>query len=193
MFIIPLRSRPSELEYAQNRSDIFDLQFDPSADNTYVGVVSNGLIVAGTGNIPHEFAFQYHTRDWVMGSDLNKTKAWGNVGFMGDFKSIDNAVSRTFPWKKEVSYCLNKGYISEYTGQKIKANKYHWMYAEPIMCCISDTPEESFNHFLDIIRYRKREDFVIRGNWKNGLVLYCDGKEMGLDSWYLEFIKRILS
>lgn len=182
MFLIPLLSKYSDLEDAKERSDIFDLLLDPAPVNIYVGLFSDGMRVAGIGTIPKKSAYQYHTRDWMMDCNLEKPKAWGNVGFLGDFKNVDDAVSKTFPWKKKTSYCLNNGHVVEYTGQKLKANKLHWSYIEPIMCLLSNAPEENFNHFLKVLGYRKSEDFAVQGNWKNDLTLYCDGKEVGLDT-----------
>lgn len=192
MFLIPLLSKRSDLEYAQSRNDIFDLLFDPAPVNIYLGLVSDGIRVAGIGEIPQKSAYQYHTRDWRMGYRLDRPKAWGNVGFMGDFKNVDDAVSRTFPWKGEESFCLNNGRVVEYTGQKLKANKLHWTYIEPIMCVLSDTPAGNLEHFLKVLGYRRTEDFRVRGNWRTRLTLFCDGEEVGLDTWYLEFTKRII-
>lgn len=60
------------------------------------------------------------------------------------------------------------------------------------MCLISDEPAENFNHFLKILGYHRTEDFVVYGKWKSNLTLYCYGKEVGLDDWYLEFAKRTI-
>lgn len=192
MFLIPLLSKRSDLEYAQSRSDIFDLLLDPAPANIYLGLFSEGIRVAGIGEIPQKSAYQYHTRDWMMGHRSDRPKAWGNVGFMGDFKNVDDAVSRTFPWKGEKSFCLNNGHVIEYIGQKLKASKFHWTYIEPIMCLISDAPTEKLDHFLKVLGYQKPEEFKARGNWKTRLTLFCDGKEVGLDTWYLEFAKRTI-
>lgn len=192
MFLIPLLSKHSDLEYAQDRCAIFDLLFEPAPVNIYLGLTFNGIRVAGIGEVPKKTAYQYHTRDWLIGRSLERPKAWGNVGFMGDFKNVDNAVARTFPWKEEKSFCLNNGHVVEYTGQKLKATKFHWNYIEPIMCILSDAPAENLEHFLKVLGYQRTEDFMVRGDWRTRLILFCDGEEVGLDTWYLEFAKRTI-
>lgn len=189
MFLIPLLSNRSDLENAKDRSDIFDLLFDSAPANIYLGLFSNGMRIGCIGTVPQKTAYQYHTRDWFVGQNIQKPEEWGNVGFMGKFKNVEDAVLKNFPWKKETSYCLNNGKVVEYTGQKLKANKHHWTYIEPIMCLISDSPAESFDHFIRVLGYHNSKGFMVRGNWRNGLALYCDGKEMAIDRWYLEFAK----
>lgn len=191
MFIIPLFSKPSDLKYAMERSSIFDLMFNTTA-SIYVGLTSNSIIVAGKGTVPGEFALQYHLREWVIGNQLNNPKGLGNVGFLGTFSDEYNAIAETFPWKDKTSYCLNNGHVVKYTGQKLTPTKYNWSYIEPIMCLISDAPAENFNHVLKILEYHRTEDFVVYGKWKSNLTLYCYGKEVGLDDWYLEFAKRTI-
>lgn len=123
MFIIPLFSKPSDLNYAMERSSIFDLMFNTTY-SIYVGLTSNSIIVAGIGTVPREFALQYHVREWIIGNQrCNNPKELENVGFLGTFSDEYNAIAQTFPWKDKTSYCLNKGHVVKYTGQKLTPTK----------------------------------------------------------------------
>ena len=110
-------------------------------------------------------------------------KDHGNVGFLGKYSGIEDAIVKLFP--KE-GYCISHMKVAEYTGQKLKGHKYHYSVIEPLLCLMGNQPSViRMEHFFHTLGFANEKQFHCTGTWNNNMKLYVDDRVAStLEVWF---------
>ena len=191
MLIIPLPWNRSELEYLEDRSAAFDLLMKGSTQQYYLVIQDNTITWVGQGTVPGRLAYHIHARASTMNGSQSfpggiVIKDLGNVGFLGKFSGIEDAILKTFP---QSGYCVSNMKFTTYTGQKLKGKKDHYSVIEPILCLLSKHPSVQLQQFFQALGWGNRKHFSCNGTWKEkNMKLFMDGKEVStLEVWFANF------
>lgn len=183
MFIIPLPWSRKDLEYLASESKLFDLEMESNTQNYFLVLEDNKITFIGIGSIEGFVAYQIRSRSVILNnafaSDISDVINHGNVGFGGDFSSINDAIKKIFPQKGK---CLSDMKLVDYNGQKIKANKEHYFCVEPIVALLSNNPTNRLSEYFKVIKWDDNK------NDGNDMELYIrDTMCSNLEKWFVMF------
>ena len=190
MLIIPLPWSRRDLEDLRDRSSVFDLLIKESTQQHYLIVQDNTITWVGQGAVPGKAALYVRARVATMNGkqgypDGCVFKDLGNVGFLGKFSGIDDAILKVFP---KTGYCISNMKFMQYTGQRLKGAKYHYEVIEPILCLLSDQPSIRLQHFFQILGWGGRKKFTCDGIWEKDMRLFIgDSRASTLEVWFGNF------
>lgn len=185
MLIVPLPWSRSELEYLMGEADVFDLIMENSAQTHYLVIQEDTITLVGAGTVPGKFAVQLKTRSATMNGDTERPKNCGNIGFLGDYSSVDEFVLKKFP---RGGYCVSNMCFSKYSGQKLKPNKNHYSLIEPIVCLMREESAADLQHFFKTLGWGNRKSFTCTGNWNYNMKLYIGEKQAAnLEVWFANY------
>lgn len=191
MFIIPLPWSRSGLEDLRDANDVFNLLMKDSTQASYLILQEDTLTWIGQGTVPGKTAYQIRARSSTMNGTMGLPQDLGNVGFLGKYSSIDDAIRKLFP--KE-GYCVSNMKFIEYTGQKLKGHKYHYTVLEPILCLMGTRPNTvRMEAFFQTIGDRNKERFRCAGTWDRGMELFVGNRRAEtLEIWFSYFCSIVL-
>lgn len=182
MLIIPLPWNRSNLSDLRDTNDVFDLIMKDSTQQYYLVIQDNTITWVGQGTAPGKAAYQIKTRSSTMNGSQSIPKDQGNVGFMGKYSGIDDAILKLFP---KSGYCVSEMKFMVYNGQALKGTKDHYSLIEPILCLLSDHPSVELQHFFEVLHWGGRQRFDCSGTWKNNMKLFIGGREvLTLEVWF---------
>ena len=184
MLIVALPWNRRELECLEDKSDLFDLYVDSSTQQYYLVIQDNRITWVGQGTAPGRFSYQIMSRTFTMNGSREPAKYQGNVGFLGDYSGIEDAICK-FPSN---GFCVTNMHFLEYTGQKLKGHSSHYSVIEPILCLIGKNPNENLEQFFETLRWGNRKVFRCSGIFEHNMKLFIDNEEMpNLESWFANF------
>ena len=191
MFIISLPWSHSSIEALQDANNVFNLLMKASTQDSYLILQENTLTWIGQGTVPGKTAYQIRARSSTMNGTMGSPQDLGNVGFLGKYSSIDDAIRKLFP--KE-GYCVSNMKFIEYTGQKLKVHKYHYNLLEPILCLMGTRPNTvRMEAFFQTLNLRNNEQFRCTGTWdRNMELLVGNRRAKTLEIWFSYFCSIIL-
>lgn len=185
MFIIPLPGNKQDFEVAYETDDVFDLIMDDHTQPHYLIIQENTISFIGLGKVPGKVALHIKSRKSTMNGDTSIPQMHGNVGFMGTFSSLEDAVSKLFPRKG--CGISNMKYVA-YTGQSLRANRDHYVVIEPILCLMRRNPSQELNRFFQRLGWGGRTRFDCLGSWDKDMKLYIGDKlATSLEVWFANY------
>lgn len=185
MFVIPLPWNRQELEYLQNTNDVFDLIMNNSTQQYYLVIQDNMLTWIGQGTIPGKVAYQIKSRSSTMNGSQGIPKNLGNVGFLGTYSGIEDAILKAFPKK---GACVSNMKFVPYKGQTLKGKKDHYSVIQPILCLLGSQPSSELQHFFQILGWGNRHQFHCSGTWEHNMKLFIGDQESpNLEMWFSDF------
>lgn len=191
MLIIPLPWSRGNLEDLRDENDVFDLLMTDSTQQYYLIIQDNTLTWIGQGTVPGKVAYQIKSRSSTMNGKQSTPKSLGNVGFLGKYSGIDDAILKLFPHK---GYCVSNMKFTAYTGQKIKGKKDHYSVIEPILCLLGDNPAAGLKRFFQVLGWGGRKQFSCTGTWNGSMKLFVNGQEIStLEAWFTDFCSIALA
>lgn len=191
MFIIPLPWDRKNLEDLPDRNDVFDLLMKNSTQQYYLVIQENTITWLGQGTVPGKVAYQIKSRSSTMNGNQGIPKALGNVGFMGKYSGIDDAILKLFP--KE-GYCVSDMKFAAYKGQKLKGKKDHYSVIDPIICLLESDPSAELQKFFKVLGWGNRKSFTCSGTWTRNMKLFINSQEVqNLEKWFAEFCSIALT
>ena len=191
MFVIPLPICRDETGFLAYRRSEFDLCINDERHPHYLIIQGNAVTWIGQGSVPGMAAYQIVSRETVMNGKLGLPVNRGNMGFLGKFSGLDDAVRKLFP--KE-GYCVSGMRFSAYTGQRLTAKKEHFMLIEPIVAMLdSDDPAGELRKFFSSMGWGSNTPFECSGLWSNGMRLWIGREPMSsLEAWYVALCSKTL-
>jgi len=184
MFIIPLPWDRTNLADLRDTDDVFDLLMNDSTQQYFLVIQDNTITWVGQGTVPGKMAYQIKTRSSTMNGSRSIPKNQGNVGFMGKYSGIDDAVLKLFP---KDGYCVSKMKFAPYKGQKLKGVKDHYSVIDPILCLLGDNPSAELQRFLKVLNWGGRQHFDCSGTWDNMKLFIGDRSVSTLEVWFSNF------
>ncbi len=185
MIIIPVPWDRRNLEYLRDESDLFDLLMKDSTQQNYLIIQDNSVTWIGQGTVPGKMAYQIKSRSFTMNGNQEIPKNHGNVGFMGKYSGIEDAVLKIFP---KSGYCVSNMKFDTYKGQKLKGKKDHYGVIDPILCLLGDKPSADLQHFFQKLGWGGRKPFTCSGTWKKDMKLFIgDSRVDTLEVWFTKF------
>ena len=185
MLVVALPWNRRELEYLEDESDLFDLYMENSTQQFYLVIQENKITWIGQGTVPGKFSYQIMSRTFTMNGNREKAKCQGNVGFLGNYSSIEDAVHKLFPSK---GYCVTNMHFTEYIGQKLRGHSNHYNVIEPILCLMGKNPNDRLEHFFEVLGWGNRKVFHCSGMFEHNMRLFIDNEEIpNLESWFASF------
>lgn len=190
MLIIPLPWSREDLEILRNEHDVFDLIMTNSTQQFYLIIEDDTITWVGQGTVSGKVSYQIKSRTIELGEGEEKPVLIGNVGFGGNFDSVEDYISKHFPLN---GYCIENMRFSNYSGQRIRGNKDHYAVIEPIICLLSNSPSNRLRHFLQTLGWGERKKIECSGTWENNLKLLIDDKVYPtIESWLIKFYEIAL-
>lgn len=184
MFIMPLPWNRSDLELLRDTHHVFDLIMKDSTQQNYLIIQDNKITWVAQGTVPGKAAYQIQSRSLTINGASEIPKNLGNVGFLGKYSGIEDAILKVFP---KNGYCVSSMEFASYTGQKLKGKKDHYSVLTPITCLLGDQPSAELKHFFQILGWGNRKCFACSGTWRN-MNLLIDGKTVStLEEWFTTF------
>lgn len=185
MFIIPIPKDKDFLPDLLETNSVFDLIMDNYQNPFYLILKKNTITWVGEGTVPGKLAFQISVRSSTMNGNLETPKTLGNVGFLGTFSGIDDAISKTFA---PGGYCVSNMQFFRYRGQKLKAAKNHHLLIIPLISLFANDPASELKHFFHLLNWGNRKSYECSGNWQQGIRLYVAGSEApSLEEWFTNY------
>lgn len=191
MFIIPFPWNHRELENLHDENDVFDLIMEDCIKQYYLIIQDNTITWIGEGTVPGHFAVQLRFRSSTMNGSQGTPQFLGNVGFLGRYSGVEDAILKLFP---KDGYCASNMKYEAYKGQKLKGNKNHYYVITPLLCLLRggrygcNSASSELQHFFQTLGWRNRKHFDCSGTWNNDMKLYIDSNMIStLEIWFTNY------
>lgn len=185
MFIIPLPGNRRDFEVVYETNDVFDLLMDDHAQPHYLIIQDNSISLVGMGNVSGKVALHIKSRTSNINGDTNNPQMHGNVGFLGTFSSLEDAVTKLY--SRKGCGVSNMKYVT-YSGQTLRTNRDHYVLIEPILCLMRSNPTVELKSFFQNLGWGGRTRFDCSGAWGRDMKLYIGGKlAASLEVWFANY------
>lgn len=190
MFIIPLPWDRRQLQDLRDENDVFDLIMNDSTQQYYLVIQDDTITWVGQGTVPGKMAYQIKSRSATMNGGSEIPKNHGNVGFMGKYSGIEDAILKLFP---KSGCCVSNMKFADYKGQKLKGKKDHYSVIDPILCLMGDNPSADLQRFFKTLGWGGRKPFTCSGAWKKDMKLFIgESRAATLEVWFSNFCSTAL-
>ena len=186
MFIMSFPWQREKLRDLCFRHDVFYLLMKESTQASYLVLRDNTVTWLAQGTIPSKTAYQIRSRSATMNGSTELPVTHGNVGFLGNYSNIEDAVQKLFPHN---GYCVSNMKFQSYTGQKLKTHKYHYSVIEPLLCLLDGNSDSmKLESFFRTLRFPDCKLFQYSGDWNGTMQLFINSEKVEtLERWFSYF------
>lgn len=182
MIIIPIRGK--DVDFLKGENDVFDLIMNESHEQYYLIIQGNTVTWIGEGTIPGELAVQLKSRSTTMNGKLENPKNLGNIGFLGTYPNLNEALNKLYPHN---GFAVSNMKYVRYTGQALTAKELHILLIKPLLCLLGYNPASDLQQLFQSRGWGKQ--FSCSGTWDYMRLYIGDRAVSTLEEWFNEYCR----
>lgn len=184
MIIIPIRGK--DVDLLEDENDVFDLAMKTCHEQYYLIIQGNTVTWIGEGTISGELAVQIKSRSTTMNGRSEYPKNLGNIGFLGTYPNMKEALNKLFPAK---GFAVSNMNYVHYTGQALTAKEDHFGVIAPLFCLLGRNPSSDLHHFFEKLGWGGQKRFSCSGTWDRMRLFIEDHEASTLEEWFDEYCR----